>query len=115
MKKIRDFLAGAACVGSGCRAFYGDWRAWKYVLLPWLLMLVTYGLFFWSVFALTGRLIGWLEEQLAALPAYLAWLSVLCQWSLWLLAGAGALLLLAFTASAFYAALGGIFFDALAE
>ena len=111
---LGSFLAGAACVGTGIRAFYGDFRAWKYVLLPWALMIGVYLLFFRLVYVFTGRLTDWLHEALAGLPSYLAWLNGLCQGSVWLLAGVGSLLLLALTVSVVYAMLGGIFFDALA-
>ena len=111
---LRDFFAGAACVGRGVRTFCTDLRAWKYVLLPWALMIGAYLLFFRLVYVFTGRLTDWLNEALAGLPSWLAWLSTLCQWSVWLLAGVGSLCLLAMTVSIVYAMLGGIFFDALA-
>ena len=111
---IGDFWAGAVCTVRGCRLFYTDFRAWKYVLLPWTLLIGAYLLLFRVAFVFTDRFADWAGREFAELPKYLAWLSVPCQWSIWLLATVGALILLVLTVSAFYAMLGGIFFDALA-
>ena len=109
-----DFMAGAACVVRGCGAFYGDRQAWKYVLLPWGVMIAAYAVFFRAAFVLTDRLTAAMDAFFAGLPSYLAWLGTVCGGLTWLFAGLLALMLPAVTISAFYAAVGGIFFDALA-
>ena len=112
---ITGFLRGSRYVFSGCRAFYGDRRAWKYAALPLALMTGVYALLFWAVLHFSRLGAEALNRSLAGLPEWLRWLTSLVSGLSSVLGVLFALLLMGITVSTLYEVFGGIFFDPLIE
>ena len=112
---IAGFLRGSRYVFSGCRAFYGDRRAWKYAVLPLALMTGVYAFLFWAVLHLSRRGAEMLNRGLAELPGWLRWLPSFVSGLSSILGVLFALLVMGLTVSTLYEMFGGFFFDPLIE
>ncbi len=110
---ITDFLRGAVYVSAGCRDFYRDVRAWKYVIVPWLALTGVYVLAFCGIFALFRWVERYLEELVAELPGWLSWLGWIGSCLTGFIGIVLAILLLSVTISTLYEMFGGLFFDGL--
>lgn len=112
---LTEFLDGATYVTKGCRSFYKDRKAWRYAIVPIVIMAVLYALFFGIVLYFTGIWADHINEWLSGLPAWLSWItSAICGLS-YVLSFAIAVLVLGTTICSFYEMFGGFFFDSLVE
>jgi len=112
---ISDLLRGSGYVFSGCRAFYGDRRAWKYAVLPLAVMTGVYVLLFRVILHFSRRGAEALNQELAGLPAQLQWLTSFVSGLSSFLGLLFALLVMGTTVSTLYEMFGGFFFDPLIE
>ena len=110
---FRDFRIGAGYVFSGIRDFYRDGGAWRYALMPFVIMLPVYALVFWLALHLAGDAAAFLQEFFGQLPRWLAWIGGLLGALIRLLGFLVGCLVLGSSMSFFYQATGGLFFDAL--
>ena len=112
---ITGFLRGSRYVFSGCRAFYGDKKAWKYAVLPLAVMTGVYVFLFWAVLHFSRLGAEALNQSLAGLPEWLRWLTSLVSGLSSVLGVLFALLVMGTTVSTLYEMFGGLFFDPLIE
>lgn len=112
---LTEFLNGATYITKGCRSFYEDRKAWKYAIVPIVIMAVLYALFFGIVLYFTGIWADHISEWLSNLPTWLCWItSAICGLS-YVLSIAIVVLILGTTICSFYEMFGGFFFDSLVE
>lgn len=110
---FRDFFQGAAFVFRGIRAFYCDGKAWKYTVLPMLLLLLLYWLVYRWITNTAERLGNSVSDALSGLPSWLLWLQDCTVFLISVSGVVAAMLLLALTVSTMYEIAGGFFFDPL--
>ena len=112
---IADFLKGAKCIFSGCKAFYNDRKAWKYAVFPLGIMFALYCLVFWRIISLSGKMADIINEKLSGLPEWLSFLHSVISGLSSILGIVVALFILGSTVCIFYEMFGSFFFDPLVE
>ncbi len=109
---MKDFFRGACCAIDGIKYFYNDRSLWKHTIGPWLTLLAAYTGITWVIFRLAGTLASCLTARMDNCPAYL---KMLLEGSLTLVATLLAALIVLTTLSTLFEIFGGVFFDRLIE
>ena len=109
---MKDFFRGACCAIDGIKYFYNDRSLWKHTIGPWLTLLAAYTGITWVIFRLAGTLASCLT---ARMDNCLAYLKMLLESSLTLVATLLAALIVLTTLSTLFEIFGGVFFDRLIE
>lgn len=110
---IQDFLHGGSYIAKGWKAFYGDKRAWKFALFPFLIMFIFYAFAAWGIFYLFRICSEKLTAVIQELPDWISWLGAVASGIISLFSFLFIILFLAATICTFYEFFGGLFFDSL--
>lgn len=110
-----DFLTGAMYVTKGCRDFFQDRKAWKFAVIPLVIMTGVYFCFFRLILHFSGKAADCVNAMLPKLPAWLGWLSSIITGLSYIAGITAALFLLGATVCTAYEMFGGLFFDSLVE
>ena len=109
---MKDFFRGACCAIGGIKYFYNDRSLWKHTIGPWLTLLAAYTGITWVIFHFSGTLASCLTARMDNCPAYL---KMLLEGSLTLVATLLAAVIVLTTLSTLFEIFGGLFFDKLIE
>ena len=109
---MKDFFRGACCAIDGIKYFYNDRSLWKHTIGPWLTLLAAYTGITWVIFHFSGTLASCLTARMDNCPAYL---KMLLEGSLTLVATLLAAVIVLTTLSTLFEIFGGLFFDKLIE